>query len=277
MKKNKMDIIICSLIKNEHNYLKEWIDYHLSIGFTKIYLFEDYGSTSHKDITDNYDNVILQTLKEYGIEYSTNLCMNQESTYNKFSKNLENKNIWCAFIDVDEFVTLDKEYNNIQEICKIYNQEKGIFLNWKQYGSSGNIYYENKPVRERFTKTCDIYTNDEWCACKSFVNFNNIDLNNIQKIGHHIWIGLKNTIGTEEFGESINYKYKTIWLNHYFTKSWEEWCNRWKLRNDELYGNRYLDIFFECDKEMISKKDELHSIAKNILGEDRYNISIQKR
>jgi len=45
-------IYICSIIKNEHQYLEEWIDYHLNLGFDGIYLVEDVTSKSHSNITD---------------------------------------------------------------------------------------------------------------------------------------------------------------------------------------------------------------------------------
>ena len=38
---------ICAILKNEHQYLDEWIRHHLDIGFDEIYLYEDFGSKSH--------------------------------------------------------------------------------------------------------------------------------------------------------------------------------------------------------------------------------------
>lgn len=55
-----MKTAICAIIKDEHLYLKEWIDYHLSIGFDSIYLFEDKDSKSHEDIVEGYCNVSLR-------------------------------------------------------------------------------------------------------------------------------------------------------------------------------------------------------------------------
>jgi hypothetical protein len=45
-----MKSIICAIIKDEQRFIKEWVEYYLSIGFDKLYIFEDYGSTSHKKI-----------------------------------------------------------------------------------------------------------------------------------------------------------------------------------------------------------------------------------
>ena len=53
-----MKTCICTVIKNEHLYLEDWIKYNISLGIDKIYIVEDIGSESHKDIIDKYiDNV----------------------------------------------------------------------------------------------------------------------------------------------------------------------------------------------------------------------------
>ena len=36
-----MKTAICTCIKNEQSYLKEWIDYHINLGFDHIYLYEE--------------------------------------------------------------------------------------------------------------------------------------------------------------------------------------------------------------------------------------------
>jgi len=54
-----MKTAICTQIKNSRRYIKEWADWHLAQGISKIYLFEDYGSESHKDIFEGYKDVIV--------------------------------------------------------------------------------------------------------------------------------------------------------------------------------------------------------------------------
>lgn len=57
-----MKVGICTIIKDEQDYLEEWIEYHLSLGFTGIYLFEDITSTSHKSICSKYTEVSLSSI-----------------------------------------------------------------------------------------------------------------------------------------------------------------------------------------------------------------------
>ena len=44
---------ICAILKNEHQYLDEWIRHHLDIGFDEIYLYEDFGSKSCKSAPED--------------------------------------------------------------------------------------------------------------------------------------------------------------------------------------------------------------------------------
>ena len=53
-----------AILKNEHQYLDEWIRHHLDIGFDEIYLYEDFGSKSHSIITDKYSSVHLIQVSE---------------------------------------------------------------------------------------------------------------------------------------------------------------------------------------------------------------------
>ena len=68
-----MKTCIITIIKNEHLYLDEWITYHLNIGISHIFLYEDIDSESHKSITDKYFNEVtlnsvLSLLSEKGKE-----------------------------------------------------------------------------------------------------------------------------------------------------------------------------------------------------------------
>ena len=55
---------ILTVIKNEHEYLDEWIKYHLDLGINHIFIFEDIDSDSHKEICDKYgDKVSLNSIE----------------------------------------------------------------------------------------------------------------------------------------------------------------------------------------------------------------------
>ena len=62
LNKNNLNLCICQLIKDEQQYIEEWIEYHHNLGFNKFYLIEDWNSSSHKEILQKYDYVELHKL-----------------------------------------------------------------------------------------------------------------------------------------------------------------------------------------------------------------------
>ena len=59
-----MKTSICAIIKDEHLFLEEWIEWHLGLGFDAIHLFEDKGSKSHEEICAKYSNVYLRRYED---------------------------------------------------------------------------------------------------------------------------------------------------------------------------------------------------------------------
>jgi len=57
-----MTSCILTVIKNEHEYLDEWIQYHLNLGIDHIFIFEDIDSDSHEEICKKYDKVTLDSV-----------------------------------------------------------------------------------------------------------------------------------------------------------------------------------------------------------------------
>ena len=85
-----MKTCILTVIKNEHEYLDEWIRYHLDLGIDHIFIFEDIDSESHKEITDKYGNkVSLNSIsivlddenKKKVIEYKLTKSKNPQEIY----------------------------------------------------------------------------------------------------------------------------------------------------------------------------------------------------
>lgn len=262
-----MDIYICAIIKNEHQYLKEWIDWHLSIGVNHIYLCEDIGSKSHADIIKDYDQVTLFPFNDEIAQYDRQghaSSWRQRSLFDWFLDTHRGVADWCAFIDVDEFITLEN-YENISEFLADYTDYNGIYLSWKMIGANGHIKSPKSNVVEAYTKEAK-----GWIACDHHYAFKSIV--NLHRNGYITGIHCVNE-GVNVFKMTTNRIriYKKAWINHYFTKSWEDWCNRVLRRGDVCTGNRKLKQFFETNPDMLSIADELYQFAK-----DNYSNNEQK-
>lgn len=253
---------VCAIIYNEHENLKEWVDYHLNIGFDYIYLFEDYGSDSHRNIVQDNDRVILSNLKDFCIA-NTNSSKKQRMLYTKFltvHKKLADID-WIAFIDIDEFIVFDEGYN-LSKLLDEFKMYPSIILCWKNYNASGHL--KKKPAD---VSTMDYYTAEAniWVLHDEIIWMVK-SIHNVQRSGG-VWTvhmgtdGVYTDLCTEKNRKTACYK--KAWINHYFYKSWEDWCYRMIGRGNMHNNFRTFDTWFAGNPEFADKEvSMLNSIRK---------------
>jgi Glycosyl transferase family 2 len=142
--------VLISSTKNEGLYLLEWIAYHLTIGFDDIII-------ASNDDSDGSDR-LLQALAENGwIHYVRNTVKDGESpqftAYRRIHKHPAYQHAHYAMVlDADEFLNL-KQHNCVQSFLKCYPTADAIAIFWRYYGSSGDFFWSDELVIDRF-KTC---------------------------------------------------------------------------------------------------------------------------
>jgi len=146
--KTKLKIVICVIAKQENKYIKEFIYYYKILGFNKIFLFDNNdidGEQFEKLLTKYIDNNYVEIINFRGFYKPQKLAYKQCYNNNKYHFD------WVAFYDVDEFLYLVK-HMNIQEFLSlsIFKKCSSILINWKYYGDNNHLFYESKPVLERF-------------------------------------------------------------------------------------------------------------------------------
>ena len=168
---------IFTVIKNEQEYLDEWIKYHLDLGINHVFIFEDIGSESHREIVDKYgDKVSLNTIgifqfdeykKHNNWDDSRQRAYNQEGLW--WIKNNYNYD-WCFAIDCDEYITLSNNEDTIQSVLSLYSDYDAVILQWQNYNANGHVYkpnYEEKGIIDTYTQKCGKSINDAaWKSTK---------------------------------------------------------------------------------------------------------------
>jgi FkbM family methyltransferase len=258
-----MKTAICAIIKDEHRFLKEWIDWHLNLGFDAIHLFEDKGSESHEEIVKDYDNVFLrryetddevrEILKKQG-------SARQVDLYNYFINQSKDVYDWVAFIDIDEFFIFDGY--SLHELCEEFSDYSSVLIAWKMIGASGHISRPSCGVVEAYTEPHDIIPKERGWAHKSIVN--------ISKATPYINPHRTTDFVNRDKKPVIDNIYKKVWVNHYFTKSWEDWCERIFKRGGTIKAHRILADFFECNPSMEHMRNELISAVSHIVPNGTY-------
>lgn len=277
-----MSSCIFTVIKNEHEYLDEWIKYHLDLGIDHIFIAEDYGSETHKTIAHKYPIkkvTLLSVLDLYKTEEQkqriiyekTHLFKLQNAYFRNGLKYVKNNYDydWCFIIDNDEYITFEKKDESIQNIMSKYNEYDAVVLQWENYGANGHVYkpnYKEKNIIDTYTTKVgyQLSDDDKWYQkVKTVYNMNVYDdtfMSDRLPKYESKWCKTNFSQDKEKL------IYDNIYIRHYITKSWEEYI--WKIYIRGMFNpkHRNIDSFFEMNNDMINKKEELIKIAEHILN-----------
>jgi hypothetical protein len=259
-----MNICICTIIKDEHEYLEDWIKYTLNLGVDKIFIVEDIGSESHKSIIEKYsDNVEILNIScdmEFpNMGISTRQLYFQIEMF-KYVKSLGVYD-WCFIIDVDEYITITENIS-LKNLLGQYNDYSELIIYWRNFGANGHIkkpdYSKVSSYREYYTKKCgySIFDKKYTYIMKKAINLHKIP--DSYKINQHFHS--MTTYTKTNFQKGIHEPcYDRVYLSHYVTKSWEEY--KWKLfkRGMCCKNHRKIDDFFEMNTDMLPAKEKLIS------------------
>ena len=255
-----MTSCIFTVIKNEQEYLEDFIKYHLDLGVNHIFIFEDKDSESHKNICNKYQNVTLNNVDILKpIEYNQKEYIKSGLIWIRDNYKYD----WCFSIDCDEFITVTEEFPKLLED---YLNNDAIMLQWKNFGYSGHIEKPiyDKPIWEIYDKECGFTKNDKkYCNCtKMCFNMNKLQEKFI--FGNHT--ALCNYVKPDFTWDRTKPIYSKIYLRHYITKSFEEYVWKLKIRGMMCPEHRGYNDFFEMHPELENKRDELIKFIEHKLN-----------
>ena len=132
---------ICSIAKNEEAYVEDWLYYHFCLGFDNITIYDnnDIENRGRLKKVIKRSNKLNRIMKQH--TFIVDCCGKngyQRSAYNDYYNN--NCFDWCAFIDLDEFITL-KKWNNIKEMIndEHFKDTDIIYFPWLTIGDDDII------------------------------------------------------------------------------------------------------------------------------------------
>jgi len=200
--------LVC-IAKNEDDYIQEWVDYNLKLGFDQIYIYQNDWrcSIEHPNVTKiEYDGV-----------------GRQNEAYNDFMQERSSNYDWVAYFDVDEFLVLKKHFS-IKDFINSYMEYNVIGINWRLFGDNGLTEKgDDLSVLKRFTKRQKGLNPH----VKSIVKVTDPPM----RVGLHT-SEKENVLVVGPNGKTFvgpwNYEgdYKVAQLNHYFTKTKQEFIEK---------------------------------------------------
>lgn len=150
-----MKSCVVAIAKYEGDYIREWVEYNLNIGFNHIFIGDnnDDNQENIREILNDYVIKGLVTIIDIKDFYIT-----QIDFYKMAFNNLVGRFDWVLFYDIDEFLVLNNFYYvNDYLSQKKFDKFDVIKINQKIMSNDGYVVYINKPVLERFKKEGNNY------------------------------------------------------------------------------------------------------------------------
>lgn len=242
---HRFNTSICLLIKDENEYINEWLSWHTQLGFEHFYIYDNGSKIPiHDSVKESY--LPLCTFIDYSTGYS---CL-QLDCYNHALNTYGEETKWLAFVDTDEFIrTVDG--SNINKFLKDYECYDGLYIRWIMYNANGLKHKDSRPQRERFTQVSDC---DRWKVCGKSI----IQPSKIKIMGTHFPVGI---IGqyymVDSWGKRMKFGLEPftpndkIVIDHYFTRSLEEWKEKAIRGSCDPRVERTYDEFYLYNPDMI--------------------------
>lgn len=218
---------------NEAKFLKEWLDYHLVIGVSHFYLYNNNSTDDYLEVLDSYIKNGTVTLIDYPDSPA------QPFVYQHCLENYKDETRWLGFIDADEFVCpLYKD--NIVDWLSDYKNYPCVNIKWKVFGTGGKMEHDySRLVIEQYF-LCEkslnhlgkYFLNTRYQITKWAIHYPRIRV----KI-FNIWHNIPSITQYKHFIHSIGInKRPSCQINHYYTKSYNLALDK-TLRRDVYYSD----------------------------------------
>lgn len=239
---------ICLLIKNENQYLDEWISYHLSLGFDHLYI---YDNGSNPSVASHIKNKDYDMSKLTIIDFSQPHEDTQTECYMDFIDKFKQDVRFTLFIDSDEFLYL--KCGNINTFLSDKSEYTDLCIQSLAYNANGQTTYEDKPVMERFTVESPRYLSKyHYKDC--------LQISNISHMKTH-W-----PVYNPEKHMNMKCDESEIAIKHYYTKSWEEWIEKMNRGSCDPNYRKNVNEFFLHNPDMKHLFDENFDLTQGYYG-----------
>ena len=270
-----MKVALCCIGRMENRYILEYVEYYKQLGVDKIFIYDNnYDGEEHfEDVIQQYINEGLVDIIDFR---NKSIC--QLEAYQDCYDNHKDEYDWLCFFDIDEYLTFSDEKMNIHNFLsqKIFDNFLMIHINWKVYDDNNLVYYEDKPLRERFRTPKTPFEFNHTYKFPENDHIKSIIRGKMEikwSSTPHTPLGIKNCCdanGKEcDPNSPFNkFNFDSAWLNHYQTKTIQEWMD---IKTKRGYPDGNKDYFLKNDA--ISKFFKVNKKTKeklNFLKENEY-------
>ena len=241
----KHELAVCAIFREEAPFLDEWISFHLGVGATHFYLYNNFSTDNFRDVLAPWIERGIVTLIEWPVP------VGQLPAYRDCLKRARWDCRWIAFIDIDEFL-FSPAGTDVRVILRDYADLPGVEVWQLFFGSGGHVSRPASPVTEAYLKRAPTTIKT---TVKTIAN-----PRMVYKVGVHnskYWHGeardgARRRVVSAEIGAVL----EPLRINHYWSRSIEDLRTKIARHDASTPALRNAAGHFEFETKLNDETDE---------------------
>ena len=272
-----MKTALVAIGRRENQYAREWVSYHLALGFDHIYIYDN-----NHDGEERFETVLGDFVAENHvtiIDYR-NREKAQRSAYNDAYQRLSAEYDWLAFFDFDEFLCFKNDGGSkfftlhsslFTFLCGIPACYHAVMIPWLMMTDSGMVYNDGRPCLERFKESTGNGSGQGKCIVRTRIP----GLRFTKSV--HVPYEPALRCCTPKGEPTVQKRHQpqdtsVAYLKHFSTKTIEEWLtNKWQKGaagiTYDTFLQKYRDYFFTINKRTPEKEAFIRGWRNKVITE----------
>ncbi len=242
MERGRFDVCVMAILKDEAPNMEEWLCHHMAIGVDHFFLYDN-GSTD--DLHE-----VLKPYADHGVVTTVYFPLRglQRDANNHVVRFFGDTTEWLAYVDIDEFLVPEND-EPVGDVMARYPDAEQVLVSRKEFCYSGHrtpptgLVTEN--YREHSVQVPRVGTSE--ILAKPIIR-----PRGTARVGIHNAITVHgrtvNTAGepTSERATVIaDPSFANLQMNHYFTKSWQEFQAKRNRATTSTHSFQLPDVPFD--------------------------------
>lgn len=152
-----MRIAACCIFRDEARYLKEWVEFHLLVGFDILYMFNNLSVDNYMEVLEPYvsrGQVVLNQILSNDATEKGWIMRIQNDAFSFAVKQAKDDGVeWLALLNSDEFLYPIKEDNIKDVLDKVAPDVGQVSVNWQMFGHNHKTLAPGELLTEHLTLT----------------------------------------------------------------------------------------------------------------------------
>ena len=244
--RGRFGVSILAILKNEAPYMEEWLCHHMAIGVDHFFLYDN-------DSSDELHQV-LKPYADHGIVTTVYFPMRglQRDANNHVVRFFGATTEWLAYVDIDEFLVPQQD-EQIGSVMSRYPDASQVLVSRAEMCYSGHRTPPPGLITENYRQRSE---NVPRMGSSAVLAKPIVRPQRTFRVGIHYAVTIDgkttNTAGTfieEEANNIVEPSYANLQMNHYYTKSYEEFQAKRSRTTTSTHSFPLPDVPFDIPAE----------------------------